>query len=185
MPLLRHWRDEGYSRYRDFKAFHADLAVAFKKHLAEQHSKTTGNKLSKATLYATLAELKRFFQWLAGRPGYKSRLKYTDGEFFNLSEKETRIATARREKKFPTLEQVKHVIGAMPSRSKIEQRDRALVAFTLLMGARDSAIASMKLKDVDLASTKTLAKLTPRTAKLLRHTSSRSVTRFGKSSRTG
>jgi integrase/recombinase XerD len=31
-----------------------------------------------------------------------------------------------------------------------ERRNRALVAFTLLTGARDSAIASMKLKHVDL-----------------------------------
>jgi integrase len=38
----------------------------------------------------------------------------------------------------------------MPSGNEIERRDRALVAFTLLTGARDSAIASMKLKHVDL-----------------------------------
>jgi integrase len=34
--------------------------------------------------------------------------------------------------------------------SEIERRDRALVAFALLTGARDSAIASIKLKHVDL-----------------------------------
>ena len=32
----------------------------------------------------------------------------------------------------------------------MEKRDRALVAFTLLTGARDSATASMKLKHVNL-----------------------------------
>ena len=35
-------------------------------------------------------------------------------------------------------------------KNEIERRNRALVAFTLLTGARDSAIASMKLKHVDL-----------------------------------
>jgi integrase/recombinase XerC len=145
-------RFEVYSRFRDFKAFHTELAIAFKKHLADQDSKVTGEKLSKATLHATLAELKRFFQWLAGQPGYKSRLKYSDAEFFNLSDKETRIATARREKKFPTIEQVKHVIANMPNDSEIERRNRAVIAFALLTGARDSAIASMKLKHVDLAA---------------------------------
>lgn len=29
-------RFEGYTRYRDFKAFHVEQAIAFKKHLAEQ-----------------------------------------------------------------------------------------------------------------------------------------------------
>ncbi len=38
----------------------------------------------------------------------------------------------------------------MPAGSDVERRDRALVAFTLLTGARDSAIASLKLKHVDL-----------------------------------
>ncbi len=38
----------------------------------------------------------------------------------------------------------------MPVGNEIERRNRALVAFTLLTGARDSAIASLKLKHVDL-----------------------------------
>ena len=96
--------------------------------------------------------LKRFFQWLAGQPGYTSRLQYSDAEYFNLSEKDTRVATARRERPAPTLEQVKHVLAFMPDHTEIERRDRALVALTLLTGARDSALASMKLKHVDLTA---------------------------------
>ena len=48
------------------------------------------------------------------------------------------------------MEQIEHVIKTMPAETDIERRNRALVAFTLLTGARDSAIASMKLKHVDL-----------------------------------
>jgi site-specific recombinase XerD len=145
-------RFEVYTKYRDFKAFHFEQAVAFKKHLAEQRSQQSGEKLSKATLHATLAHLKRFFQWLAGQPGYKSRLQYSDADYFNLSDKDSRVATARREQKAPTLEQVKHVIATMPVETEIDHRNRALVAFTLLTGARDSAIASMKLKHIDLSA---------------------------------
>lgn len=144
-------RFEAATRYRDFKTFHFEQAVAFKKHLAEQTSLSTGGKLSKATLHATLAQLKRFFQWLADRPGYKS-LQDSDAEYFNLSEKDTRVATARRERPVPTLEQIRHTIALMPGQTEIERRNRALMAFTLLTGARDSAIASMKLKHVDLAA---------------------------------
>ena len=143
-------RFEEYTRHRDFKGFHYEQATAFKRHFAEQTGKRSGEKLSKATLYATLTQLKSFFFWLAGQPGYKARLQYSDADYFNLSEKDTRIATAHRERKVPTLEQVKHVIQTMPHRSETERRDRALVAFALLTGARDSAIASMKLKHVDL-----------------------------------
>ena len=87
-------RFETYTRYRDFKAFHFEQAIAFKKHLAEQKGKQSGKKFYKATMHATLSQLKRFFQWLAWQPGYKSRLQYSDAEYFNLSEKDTRIATA-------------------------------------------------------------------------------------------
>ncbi len=145
-------RFEAHTRYRDFKLFRADQVAAFKRFLAEQDSLSTGGKLSKATLYATLAHLKRFFEWLAGQPGYKSRLQYSDAEYFSLSLKETRVATARRERPAPTLEQIRHTIAMMPAQTEVERRDRALMAFTLLTGARDSAIASMKLKHVDLAN---------------------------------
>src|SRR5262249_38414082 len=39
-----------------------------KAHLSEQRSLRSKNRLSKATLYATLSALKRFFLWLAGQP---------------------------------------------------------------------------------------------------------------------
>ena len=38
----------------------------------------------------------------------------------------------------------------MPTGTEIKHRNRALIAFTLLTGARDGAIASMKLKHIDL-----------------------------------
>lgn len=145
-------RFEGYNRHRDFKAFHYQQAVAFKQHLANQDGKATGEKLSKATQYGTLSHLKRFFQWLAGQPGYKARLRYSDADYFNLSDKDSRIATARRCRPVPTLEQIRHVISTMAAETDLEKRNRALVAFTLLVGARDSAIASLKLKHVDLTA---------------------------------
>ena len=69
-----------------------------------------------------------------------------------MSEKDVRVAMARREQVGPTVEQVIHVIAMMPAESAIQRRDRALIAFTLLTGARDSAIASMKLKHINLVA---------------------------------
>ena len=65
-------RFEVDTQYRDFKSFHFEQAIAFKRHLAEQKNQQTGKTLSKATLHATLAHLKRFFHWPAGQPGYQS-----------------------------------------------------------------------------------------------------------------
>ena len=143
-------RFEIYTGFRDFKAFHIAQAKGFKASLAEQRSLRTKDRLSKATLYATLMALKRFFAWLAGQPGYKSRISYSDAEYFNLSAKETRIAKAHRDARVPTLEQIQNVIRMMPAGTEIERRNRALIAFTALTGARDGAIASLKLKHVDV-----------------------------------
>ena len=143
-------RFEAYTKFRDFKSFHFQQAVGFKNHLALQTNEQTGKPLSKATPHSTLGQLKAFFQWLAMHPGYKSRINYTDMEYFNLSEKEVRIATTRRQKAVPTLEQIYHVIKTMPNQSEIERRNLGLIAFTLLTGSRDSATASLKLKDIDL-----------------------------------
>jgi len=65
-----------------------------------------------------------------------------------------RVARARREQRVPTLEQIRHVLATMPTGSEIERRNRALIAFTLLTGARDGAIASLKLKHIDITEGK-------------------------------
>jgi site-specific recombinase XerD len=127
-------RFEAYIGYRDFKQFNADLAVRFKKELAKKTGQRSGERLSKSTLNSTLSDLKRFFHWLADQPGYKSRLNYTDSEYFNLSEKESRVARATRHNPVPTLEQIRHVINDMPCETEIERRNQAVIAFTILTG---------------------------------------------------
>ncbi len=143
-------RFESFNRYRDFKDFHHAQAVAFKQSLTTQASKVTGEKLSLGTARASLGQLKAFFQWLYGRPGYKSGFQFSDMEYFNLSDKDNRIAVARRQRSFPTLEQMQRVLETMPNSSVIDRRNRALIAFTMVTGARDGAIASLKLKHIDL-----------------------------------
>jgi len=145
-------RFEEYTSWKDFKAFHYQQAVGFKHSLAKYRNAKTGKGLSKATMNSTLRHLKTFFEWLSMQQGYKSRISYPEAEYFNLSEKDSRVATARRRIRVPTIEQIRKVIYEIPFESVIEQRNRALVAFTLLTGARDSAIASMKLKHVDMES---------------------------------
>lgn len=146
-------RFEVDTRHRDFKAFHHEQAIAFKRRLAQRDSLVhSGQKLSKATQYATLNALKRFFEWLAQQPGYRSHVLFTDAAYFSLSDKDSRVATARRNRPAPTLEQVKHTLTQMPAGTDIERRDRALMAFALLTGARDTALASVKLKHVDLVA---------------------------------
>jgi integrase/recombinase XerD len=142
-------RFEAYAR-KPFKSFHVQQAIGFKAHLAKQINPRTRRPLSNATVHATLAALKAFFVWLAGQPGYKSRMTYSAAEYFNLSAKDMAIAKAGGKLPVPTIEQIRHALSIMRQDSDIERRNRALIAFALLTGARDNAIASMLLKHVDL-----------------------------------
>lgn len=143
-------RFEQANGHKDFRKFHRAQAVAFKRKLDTERAVATGKPLSRATVNSTLSALRAFFVWLAVQPGYKSRLQYADADYFNLAETEVRIAKAVRHKAFPSLEQVHHVLSVMPFATDIEKRNRALVAFALLTGARDGALASFRLKHVDL-----------------------------------
>lgn len=143
-------RFEAATGYKDFKKFHREQAKAFKHRLDKETNTRTGKPLARATVHSTLSALRAFFIWLAGQPGYKSKISYSDADYFNLSEKDVRIAKASRQKPVPTLEQVHYVISSMPATTSIEKRNRALIAFAILTGARDGALASFKLKHIDL-----------------------------------
>ncbi len=136
---------------KEFKRFHIEQAKAFKRQLASQLNAETGKPLAIATIHSRLMSLKAFFQWLAGRPGFR-RISYADADYFNPSANDGRIASAAREKPAPSIEQVRHVLQTMPHGTDIEKRNRALIAFALLTGARDDAIASLSLRHVDLSA---------------------------------
>jgi len=141
---------EDKTGYRDFKRFHIEQARAFKRTLGERVSQSTGKPLAKATIQSRLMALKAFVQWLSEQPGYRSGISYADAEYFNPSANDGRIAKVSTPRPVPSIEQIKAVIAAMPDATVIERRDRALIAFTILTGARDNAIASLKLKHVDI-----------------------------------
>jgi len=145
-------RFEADTGYRSFKRFHVASATAFKERLRERVNPRTEKPLSAQTITHTLGALKAFVLWLADQPGFRSRIKYADADYFNPTEREKALASAPRETRAPTLKQVHHLISCMPTETVFDRRDRAVVAFAALTGARDNAIASFRLKHLDLAS---------------------------------
>ncbi len=143
-------RFEEYAGYKDFSGFNKEQAIGFKNHLLTLKAHRTDEPLSKATMLHTLNALKEFFRWLACQPGFKSRIIITDIDYLSLSDKEARAARAVRYGSWPTMEQIRKVIFSMPNISDIQRRNRALIAFGIVTGMRDSAIASIRLKHIHL-----------------------------------
>ncbi len=143
-------RFEETTRHRDFRAFHRQQAVAFKQRLSSELGRRSGKPLSCSTVNSILRHLRAFFIWLAWQPGFRSRLDFRDADYFNPSEKEVAMARATKIKQVPTLEQMTQLINKMPAGTVYEKRDRALVALAMLTGARANALASFRIKHIDL-----------------------------------
>lgn len=144
-------RFEEHTRRRSFRDFRVEQATNFKRHLAKQSAKHGEGKLSKATVSSTLHALRKFFLWLAEQRGFRTRMQRTDADYFKPSRHDEAISRAPRQMLVPSIEQIRVMLGAMPSASAVERRNRALVAFTIVTGARDNATASARMKHLDLA----------------------------------
>jgi integrase len=142
-------RFEISTNWKSFRKFNVEQARSFRARLREETG-PDGKPLSPATIATTLKHLRNFFLWLSREPRFRKAIKPNDANYFTPSEQDLRVAGARREKRIATLEEIKHVLALMPAETAIENRNRALVAFTILTGARDGALASFRLKHLDL-----------------------------------
>lgn len=143
-------RFEEFTHRRDLRQLRVEQAEPFKRYLAQLDGKRSGIRLSKATINSTLYAVRDFVSWLAEQRGFRARLVRTDAEYFNPSRHDEAIARASRPMKVPTLEQVETMVSAMPVSTPVERRNRAIVALTILTGARDDAVASFQMRDLDL-----------------------------------
>ncbi len=139
---------ERFTAWKDFKRFRPAEAIGYRRSLLAGDGKRSAQLSSRATVHTKLIQVRKFFRWLAGQPGFKTRIRFADVEFFSLSGRDRKLALERREKPAPSLEQLQYVIRNMPASTDTEVRNRAIVACILLSGARVSAVISLKLKHV-------------------------------------
>lgn len=136
---------------KPFSKFHVEQARSFRAGLLDLTGRD-GKPMSAATITTTLKHLRNFFLWLSREPGFRSKLNANDANYFTPSEQDRRIAGARREGPVPSLDDIANVLRVMPSTTAIEKRNRAVIAFAILTGARDGALASLQFKHVNLAA---------------------------------
>jgi len=139
---------ERYTNWKPFSNFTSKDAIAFKKSLLADGGKRSAELSSRATIYTKLNHLMSFFKWLAEQPGLKTKVSLGDADYFHLSRRDGRLAQERPDKPAPTLEQIQTAIRHMPADTDVELRDRAVMAFLILTGARVRAVTTFKLKHV-------------------------------------
>ena len=138
-----------FSENEDFANFDKVKAMAFVNWLKTRGSKTESGQISLTTQYNYLRHIKKFFNWLADQPSYRSKIIKSDINFMRLSKKEIQIATSGTNKKMPTLEEIKEIIENIKVKNEIDNRDRAMISFALLTGIRVSALITLRMKNFD------------------------------------
>lgn len=139
-----------FNKTADFRSIKLSQIIAYKEDLFSRKSERTGRQTSLSAVRQKLHHLKGFYLWLAHQPGYRSHVNLTDASYFSLSRQDDRRARRPSRRIAPTIEHLRHVIGSMPTGTDQELRDRAVIAFAILSGARIDAIASMRIRHVDL-----------------------------------
>ncbi|MEL6112729.1 MAG: tyrosine-type recombinase/integrase [Pseudomonadota bacterium] len=108
------------------------------------------------TKVATVRHVKAFFTHLAVEGTLKAKGARKAIKAIRLSEKDTRAGQAKPRARFASVNLITETLLAMPKTNDIERRNRALLAFTLVSGARDGAICSMRVGHVDLEAAQIL-----------------------------
>lgn len=134
---------ESFTNHRDFNDFNSDNAIAYKNWLKEREY--NGKLLAISTYRNYLKSLKKFFTWLSGQQGYKSKIKPDSAKYLKISESEDRIATQFIPRKYPTLEEVIQVVDSIEIKSEIDLRDRAMISFAALSGIRAKALITLPI----------------------------------------
>ncbi len=138
------WKYEEFVDNADYRRFNAKTADQFKKYLATHKNERSNIILSLLSQYHVLRHVNAFFTWLSGQVGYKSRISLHDVTYLRLSKCDSRKATSPSMSAYPTLEYIKKLCS-FPIHNDIDQRDRALIAFTALSGMRDQAVVTLPL----------------------------------------
>jgi len=134
---------EDFTRHEDYALFNLNKAVGLKKWLLKRTHK--GKAISITTVHHYLHQLTRFFTWLSDRPGYKRRITADSVSYLSLDKKKVREVTAKRLVDSPSLDYVDKLADSIVIETEIDRRDQALIAFLLVSGMRDKAVATLRL----------------------------------------
>ncbi len=129
--------------YIDFDKITEEIADKFTAYVVRKPTRSR-------TKTATVNSVKGFFQWMVMDERIKGKLARKPINALRLKRKDRTASSARKTRPIATIAQIEAAIKVMPKTTAIERRNRALIAFTLVSGARDGAIISMRVRHLDL-----------------------------------
>jgi integrase/recombinase XerD len=139
---LKHLRGyEIYTGFDDFAAYNDEVADKYINYLLR-------DGFSLSYISDNLRVLRAFLNWLRNQRGYKSKINYNHIEYLGLTNNQRKTAKAPEYKKAYKYQQILSVIRTMPSRTLVEQRNKAIISLQALCGMRVSELRTIKIKNI-------------------------------------
>ena len=108
------------------------------------------DSLSASSIRHMVSHLSAFLSWLLKQKGFK-RLPGDFQDYLKLPQAVLASAAPVQDKDYPSLEEAGLLLGAMPMRSLVDERARAIFALAFLGALRADTLISLKIKHVDLS----------------------------------
>lgn len=134
---------------KSFAKLTTDDFAAVRDELKRLSKAQAPNNLSASTIKHYVSHLKAFFDWLLKQEGYR-RLPGDFAGYLKLPKAIVAQAAQVKQKDYPTLFEAEELLDAMPSKSLVDLRARAIFALAFLGALRADTLASLRVKHVDI-----------------------------------
>lgn len=146
---------EAFSGLKPFDKLTNKDADLYRAHLILRCKTGTGSQaLSRSTARHQAAYLRLFFAWLSKEKGFKHLASLP--EYFTLPRALATRESHDQEKAYLSLEEAQQALAALPARSILDRRDRAIFALAYATGLRENALITLRLKHIDPAKRQVL-----------------------------
>lgn len=139
---------ESFLKGKTFSKLTTDDFAKVREDLKRRADVDASDSMSASSIRHTVSHLSAFFDWLLKQEGSK-RLPKDFAGYLTLPKAVVARSAQVRQKEFASLSEAEALLAAMPVKSLIDQRARALFALAFLGALRADTLVSLRIKHID------------------------------------
>ena len=133
---------------KPFAKLSTDDFAAVRDQLKRRATAQAADSMSASTIKHIVSHLVAFFDWLLKQDGYR-RLPRDFAGYLKLPKAIMARSAQVKQKEFPSLSEAEELLNAMPSKSLVDLRARAIFALAFLGALRADTLVSLRIKHFD------------------------------------
>ncbi len=134
---------------KPFAKLSTDDFATVRDELKRRATSRAEDSMSASTIRHTVSHLIAFFDWLLKQDGYR-RLPRDFAGYLKLPKAVVARSAQVKQKEYPSLSEAEELLNAMPSKSLVDLRARAIFALAFLGALRADTLISLRIKHFDM-----------------------------------